>query len=138
MSHADKTIVHLTDNGPTRMTPLGKAVKCAFISQVVRKLKESGKVKVEGNRNGIVYLPGQDITKLQADSAPVARKAKKAKGGKAKRSPAKRLKADTVEDFIAAFTADARLVLIDGEQRTVFTPAKTEKIATLLFAHFNE
>lgn len=142
MSHADKALLALTDKGAMRMDALKKATKCGFISTVVRQLEGAGKVKVEGKHNAIVYLPGQDITKLKDGAPPQADKPAKKKrknAGKAKRKSPRKRDAAADEEFIPGLTADGGMVAINKGDAPpiVFSPEQTEKIATLLFAHFD-
>lgn len=145
MSHAEKVLEVLKDKGPMRVRALAKVTKCAFVDQIVRKLRGEKKVEVEGKRNAIVHLPGQDVQNFKdAEDAPAGGGKAKKKGKKKKANGGRRAARRPVERnaepaFIAAVTADTTLVLIGkGPEPLVFTVEQTEKIATLMFAQFKE
>lgn len=143
MSYADKVLVALKDKGPMRMQDLGAFIKCKPISTVCRKLEAEKKLQISvEKRNAMVALPEQKMPEeTPASSKPRAgksRKKGKKKANRGRRAARRPVERNAEPAFIAAVTADTTLVLIGkGPEPLVFTVEQTEKIATLMFAHFN-
>ena len=104
-------------------------IEAANVGYHLRQLLNDGQVKASGTSNDRLYaLPGQ---KLEGESAPPQRR--KAKNGAARARPAA-----PAAGFLPAFTADQRLVVIEGERAArIFSTDETQKLADLLLQHFD-
>lgn len=149
MSHADRVIVYLTDNGPTRIVDLGKALKIGHqASTIARALEKAGRVKTSAEkRNFMVALPDQKLPDA-GDAAPPPKGVKQKKGGKKGKGKKRRarfvrkgrgLAAAAAPRFLSSLTADNELVL-NGLQAEplVLSAEQTEKVATLILATFDK
>lgn len=112
------------------------------LSYHLRALLAEKSIQASGTTAGRLYaLPGQ---KMDGAAPPSGKKRKKkAKGkrrktaGRTARAPATAPAAEGATGFLAAFTADSRMVVLDGAAPPqIFAADKTNAIADLILTHF--
>lgn len=130
--------------GPVSPTALAKHLDADrnALRHHVRGMLADETLHASGNRlNQILALPDQ---KLDGEAAPPQRRGAPAKKSSSRRKPAKRKAraarpaVELSAEFIPAFTADSRLVLLNGGAPQIFSPQQTERIATLLGNYFED
>lgn len=141
----DKITAALTKLGPVSPGELADhlSVGSSKLGYHIKVMLDAGTLKASGSTgNRRIALPDQ---KLDPASTPPQRrkKATKAKAKPKRAAPKARAPqpaAAPAGDFLTAITADCRLVLFNpgSAKPLVLTEDQTERVAELMYAHFEE
>lgn len=115
--------------------------EASALSHHVRAMLKDGELKAAGRTmDRVIALPDQKIEGTKSappQRRPARKKKSKLRKGAAPSTPQPKPK--PADDFIPAFTADARLVIVNGSTPPqIFTPQQTERMATLLASYFED
>lgn len=133
---AEKVVAALKKLGPATKAALAKelGVQAPELDEVIGSMVEGGTLRKAGAGRGVVFgLKDQKLPKFARKAAKTRRTAPPDRGRKASR-PRK----SAADDLKIGMTEDLELMVIEKGVVRLYSPAETQKLATVILPHFEK